>query len=263
MKALLRIALLLAVTALLATAQTAPRAGAETLEADLATHHVAVKTDFAGVKVLLFGAVLDDEIVQLAGPRDIIIVIRGPRTRTLVRRKKKVAGIWINSDPVAFENVPGYYAIVSNRPAEDIASSYVLHDNGIGLNALKADVILSAGGFSTENAKAYADAIVRVRTRDQLYQRLVGGVSFSRRHLFRAEFELPANVPLGEYSADVFIFRAGKVVTKSSTSLVIEKSGLEKLIYNMAHQQPFLYGVLAVLAAGLAGLAAAAVFRKV
>lgn len=235
---------------------------AETLEADLATHHVAVKTDFAGVNVLLFGAVIDDKIKQMSGSRDIIIVVRGPKKRMLVRRKSKVAGIWISGNTIAFEDVPGYYAIVSNRPVADIASSYVLREHGIGLNALKADVILSTGGFSTENAKAYADAIVRVRSREDLYQRIVGGVEFTGKHLFRAEFELPANVPLGDYTADVFIFRTGEFVTKYSTQLRIEKSGVEKFIYNLAHQQPFLYGVLAVLTALIAGMGAAALFRK-
>ena len=262
MNALCRLPFALLIACLILTASMAATAKAESLEADLATHHVAVKTDFAGVKVLLFGAVLDDKRIDLAGPRDIIVVVRGPDKRMLVRKKKQVAGIWINGDTVAFEDVPGYYAIVSNRPAGEIASSYVLHEHGIGLNALKADVILSAGGFSTENAKTYADAIVRIRSRDDLYQRIVGGVSFSGRHLFRAEFELPANVPLGDYTADVFIFRKGEVVTKSTTKLSIEKSGVEKIIYNLAHRYSFLYGVLAVLLACLAGMAAAAVFRK-
>ena len=247
---------------LLAAFAGAGSARADTVEADLATHHVAVKTDFAGVKVLLFGAVLDGNVKRLDGPRDIIIDLRGPKTRMLVRQKKQVAGIWVNGETVAFEDVPGYYAIISNRPASEIASSYVLREHGIGLNTLKANMLLSSGGFNVENSKEYADAIVRVRGSEELYQRIVGGVAITGRHLFRAEFELPANVPLGDYTADVFVFRAGEFVTKYSTSLRIEKRGVEKFIYELAHEQPFIYGVLAVLTAVMAGMGAAAIFRK-
>ncbi len=236
--------------------------GAESVEADLATHHVAVKTDFAGVKVLMFGAVETPVAARGQAPRDIIIVIRGPEEKLRVRRKDRVAGIWVNSDSATFDAVPGYYAIVSNLPAGEIASSYTLREHGIGFNSLRANLILSSTGFSTGNVRDYASAIVRVLKNDDLYQEIIGGVGFSGTRLFRAEFELPANVPLGDYSADVFIFRAGEVVAKHTTSLRIEKRGIERFIYTLAHQQPLIYGILSVLAAVLAGTGAAAAFRK-
>ena len=232
------------------------------VETDLATHHVAVKTDFAGVNVLLFGA-LDVPIAKdVETTRDIIIVVRGPEKPLNVRRKKRIAGIWVNADTATFDAVPGYYAIVSNRPAEKIASSYTLREHSIGLNNLQASLILSTTGFTTGQVRDYAEGIVRVLQSQNLYQEIIGGVGFAGRRLFRAEFELPANVPLGDYKADVYIFRGGELLAKSTTSLRIEKSGIERFIYELAHRQPLIYGILSVLAAVAAGMGAAAAFRK-
>ncbi|MGI9464955.1 MAG: TIGR02186 family protein [Aestuariivirgaceae bacterium] len=251
---------LLVVTFLAGLAATPLRA--ESVEADLGTHNVAVKTDFAGVKVLMFGAVDRPAVADGQAPRDIIIVVRGPEEQLRVRRKARVAGIWVNAASATFDAVPGYYAIVYNRPAGDIASSYTLREHGIGFNSLQANLILSSTGFTTGNVKDYASAVVRVLQRDSLYQEILGGVGFSGQRLFRAEFELPANVPLGDYKADVFIFRAGEFVAKSTSFLRIEKRGIERFIYELAHQQPFVYGILSVLAAILAGMGAAAAFGK-
>jgi len=235
---------------------------AQQVEADLTTRTIAVKADFAGAKVLLFGSVVggpgDPET-----PPDIIIVVRGPDEPLSVHRKQRFAGIWVNSGGTTFSAVPGYYAIVTNRPVSDIASSYALQEHRIGFNSVKADLILSAGGFASSGlARDYVDAAVRLLGRKNLYQEHIGGISFVGKHLFRAEFELPANVPLGDFSADVFLFRDGEMVGTYRTPLRIEKSGIERVIYSLAHEQPLIYGILSVLAAIAAGLAASTIFRK-
>ena len=43
-----------------------------------------------------------------------------PEKNIIVRRKDRVAGIWINTDAVEFSRVPSFYALASNRPVEEI-----------------------------------------------------------------------------------------------------------------------------------------------
>ena len=235
---------------------------AEGVEADLATHHVAVKTDFAGVKVLLFGAITNQGDLDKLALLDMIIVVRGPNREMRIRKKERIAGLWINKESATFDDVPGYYATLSTRPVEEIAPSYTLLQNGIGFTSLQGKLILSSAGFTQGNAKDYAAAVVRVHQSQNLYQELKGAIGFSGQHLFRAEFELPANVPLGDYTADVYTFRGGKLIGNYTTSLKIEKSGVERFIYELAHQQPLIYGIVSVILALMAGMGAAALFRK-
>src|SRR3546814_79845 len=62
--------------------------GQQELVADLSDHEVAITTGFTGAELLLFGAV--------EGEGQIVVVVTGPRQTTTVRRKARVAGIWMN-----------------------------------------------------------------------------------------------------------------------------------------------------------------------
>ena len=259
-RALSSILFLLLTASALVLLPAQPRA--EGVEADLATHHVAVKTDFAGVKVLLFGAIVNQGDINSLALLDMIIVVRGPERQMRIRKKERIAGLWVNRESATFESVPGYYATLSTRPVSEIAPSYTLLQNGIGFTSLQGKLILSSAGFTQGNAKDYAAAVVRVHQSQNLYQELKGAIGFSGQHLFRAEFELPANVPLGDYTADVYTFRGGKMIGNYTTSLKIEKSGIERFIYELAHQQPLIYGIVSVILALMAGMGAAALFRK-
>lgn len=235
---------------------------AQEIEADLTTHTIDVETDFAGAKVLLFGAIAGGNKDETGAPPDIVIVVRGPNQKLNVRRKRRVAGIWVNTEGAVFDKVPGYYTTLTNRPIAEIASFHTLGELGIGVSSVKTGLILSATGAANPSAGDYIEAIVRIQQRNKLYQETDGGITLIGKHLFRAEFELPANVPLGGYEADVYLFRSTQLIGQYTTGLTIEKSGVERWIYSLAHEQPLLYGVLSVLAAIAAGMAASAVFRK-
>src|SRR3954469_6878606 len=78
-------------------------ARAEGLVADLTSHLIAITTGFTGASVVLFGAT--------DGPGDVIVAIRGPEREMTVRRKSRVAGIWVNTQEVTFGNLPSFYAL--------------------------------------------------------------------------------------------------------------------------------------------------------
>ena len=62
------------------------------LIADMSDHLIAITTGFTGADVLLFGAVDEDS--------SIVVTIRGPEQNILVRRKSRVAGVWINDKEI-------------------------------------------------------------------------------------------------------------------------------------------------------------------
>jgi hypothetical protein len=95
-------ALLLAAFVLLASGP----ARAQALIADLPSHPIAITTGFAGTELLLFGAT--------EGEGDVVVIVRGPDGETSVRRKARVAGIWINRDELRFSGVPTFYRIASS-----------------------------------------------------------------------------------------------------------------------------------------------------
>src|SRR5690606_39951719 len=52
---------------------------------------------------------------------DIVVTQQGPPRKTVVRRKERVLGMWVNVESKTFENVPESYSMATTRATQDIA----------------------------------------------------------------------------------------------------------------------------------------------
>jgi uncharacterized protein (TIGR02186 family) len=229
-------------------------ARAQALVADLSDHFIAITTGFVGTDVLLFGAI--------EGDGDVIVVLRGPSGREVVRRKSRVAGIFVNDREVPFVNVPTFYSLSSNRPLAEILSPSARMRHEIGLDTLRLTPEKTADASDLALAAQFRQALIRNKQRAELYVEDPGKVVFLGARLFRVRVNFPSSLPTGSYTADVYLVRDGAVVSAQSTPLVVSKVGFGAEVYDFAYQWPMAYGVLAVLLALLAGWAAALVFRR-
>lgn len=240
--------------ALLALALSAGPARAQALVADLSDHFIAITTGFIGTDVLLFGAI--------EGDGDVVVVLRGPSGRELVRRKSRVAGIFVNDKDMAFANVPTFYSVSSNRPLGEILSPNVRMRHEIGFDTLRLTPERTADAADLPLADTFRQALIRNKQRAELYVEDPGKVVFLGARLFRTRVYFPSNLPTGSYTADVYLVRGGAVVSAQSTPLVVSKVGFGAEVYDFAYNWPMAYGALAVLLALLAGWFAALVFRR-
>jgi len=235
----------------------------ERLEADVSSRRIGIESDFAGIQIVVFGAV--DQSRQRTAEQnfyDLAIVIRGPEHPTVVRQKERVVGLWVNQAARVFSGVPQYYAVLSTRPLEEITTQEVLARHQIGFENLRFTLAEGVAQSSSEQEDAFRDALVRIKADEKLYQEKSFAVAFISRSLFRATVSLPANVPTGKYAVDIFLFRQGQLLDMHQSELRIEKQGLERFIFNLAYQNSLLYGLIGVVIAVIAGLAASAAFRK-
>jgi uncharacterized protein (TIGR02186 family) len=226
----------------------------ETVQADVSTRRVAVTANFSGTEIVVFGAV--DNSRQTSAEA-------GTPSRLVARRKANVAGMWMNVQSLVFDSVPSYYAIVSTRPLDEIASPDVLKAYDIGFDHVR--MTLSSGSFSgppTKQIKEFRDAVVRIKQKERLYQQEEYGVAFIGRSLFRATVDLPANVTVGPFDTRVFLFRDGELLSQYTARLNLEREGVEEVLHGFALRRPLLYGLATVALAVSAGLLATAVFRK-
>jgi uncharacterized protein (TIGR02186 family) len=240
----------------LMTAATLARAQQpiQPLVADLSKHLVAITTAFSGTDVLLFGAT--------DGPGDVVLVVRGPSTRKVVRKKAPVAGIiWANRDSVTFENVPAFYQVFASRPPDEILPASVLSRHQIGTEHLAFTLVDRS--VTDSFVPGFRAALVRLKQKLDLYGDRVFPVTLLANRLFRAELHFPANVPTGSYSVEVYLIRDGDVVSAEITPLIISKIGVGAEIFDFAQQRPALYGLAAIVVAVVTGwLAAVALQRK-
>lgn len=238
------------------------------LSINLTTHQVAISSNFTGATITLFGAIQrkpTSATLDLAEQTrdDIIVVVRGPMDDVTVRRKERTAGIWINRAAVVFENVPGFYFVASTRPLDEIVSQSMLHLNEIGTDQLSLTKHRPlTDELSKAEIEAFRQAIVRQRVQEGLYGEAEGGVLLQDNTLFSMRVRIPANVPVGEYVAQVLLIRDGVVIGSNSLRPSVNKTGIERAIYRFAHIFPFFYGVTAVMIAIFAGWIASVIFRR-
>lgn len=249
------------VVLLLILACQAGPAFAERLVTDISERQIAITSNFKGTTLLIFGAVQQGRVFEGGlADNDIVIVVRGPARDMVVRKKERVAGIWVNADSVTFSGVPGYYAVASNRPLKDIASPELLDRVGIGLEHLSLKV--KETKVPEAAIPAFREAIIRQQKNAFLFLSAERGVSLLAQTLFRANLMFPANVPVGDYRVEAYLLKDGRIVSAQSSPLSINKSGIERSLYILAHEAAYLYGLIAVALAVLAGWIAGLVFRK-
>ena len=226
---------------------------AQSLVADLSHHLIAITTGFVGIQVVAFG-------VAESG-RDVIVTVQGPREELVVRRKSRVAGVWINRDRLAFARVPAYYAVASTGPLEQIARPAVLAQLEIGTAYLDLEPI-DATGVDLSEIASFRDALIRGKQEQGLYSRRPVPINFIGEELFRTNLVFPANVPPGIYQVQVFELQDGFAGDAQRSTLVVSKVGFEADIYDFAQHRAALYGLAAIVIAIVAGWLAGVIFRR-
>lgn len=248
-------ALLLPIALLLGPAALAqPR-----LVTDLSQSRIDISYRFAGAELLIFGAIQYPGGRAPADPPGIAVVLRGPAEPATVRKKARVAGIWINTQSMRFESTPGYYAVATTRPIGDLLDERNAAIYEIGLGNLQLSPATAADPQFTSH---FEQGLVSLRQREGLFVEQPYGVQVTDKVLYRARLPIPSAVPVGNYQAEIYLIGNGEVRARSTTPVIIDKSGFERGIYVFAHEHSFLYGLAAVAIALGMGVLAGVLLRR-
>lgn len=224
---------------------------AQSVVVDLSTREVAISTGFTGAELLLFGAT--------EGFGDIVVTVAGPKRDEIIRRKERVAGIWVNGASVTFENAPAYYRTAASKPLEEIAPPEILRKLQIGSDRID---LFTRSDRPAASILTFRNAFIRSKKRQALYSEDISDIKIIRGRLFRSTIPFPVNVPIGDYQVTVHLFKNGQHVSSENTPLTVHKVGLEAQIYDFAHNHAAWYGAIAILIALVAGWLAGVIFRR-
>ena len=217
-----------------------PLSAQEEVVLGMSQDNVRITADFDGSDLLIF---------------EVIVTLAGPETPVTLHLKARRAGIWVNAETVRIAAAPSFYAVSSTGPLNQILRR--TEDLRHSITIPRA--IRSVGAASmTENPSDYVDALIRIRTGEQVYQDLESNVQLDQQTLFRTRIALPSNLTEGSYDTRVFLLREGHVVSRFDTTV-----GLERWLYTMSQENPPIYGILSLSIAILAGWAASTLFRLI
>lgn len=243
--------------ALLALAFASPAGAEETIVAGLSQNLVSITTDFTGSQILVYGAVKRNAPEPENAPLDVIVTVEGPSRSVTVRKKSREWGIWMNTAAATITRAPTFYAIASSAPMEEaISATENLRYQVTIPRAIRAVGVASA----VADAPDFLNALIRLRNVEGRYNIDEAKVNMVEQTLFRADFDLPADLAEGNYRVRMFITRRGSVVDQHEETIFVAKAGLERWINALAKDQPLIYGLLALALAVAAGWGASAAF---
>ena len=233
-------------------------ARAETVVAGLSRNMIDITASFDGSEIVVFGAVSRVAPPPEGAPLQVIVTIEGPSQPIAVRRKARRFGIWVNSDTVEVDAAPSFYAVATTGSfAEALTQTEDLR------HRVSIPLAIRAVGTGVADTEEFTRALIRIREAQDLYQMIEGGVTLRAQTLFDTAIRLPANLVEGDYRARIFLTRGGEVVDVLTQDISVQKVGLERFIYNLAHDRPLVYGILSLAIAIAAGWLASAVFRYI
>jgi uncharacterized protein (TIGR02186 family) len=231
-----------------------PAMAAEDIVSGLSQDQIEINSSYTGTDIVVFGTI---ERPAGAAGRDIVVVVRGPDTQITVRRRDRFAGVWVNRDSARFQGMPAFYFLASSRPLSAIATPEILSRHGLGAPHLQPSAIITH-----HDPEPFREAAIRQLEAQGLYTDAPGSIDFHSESLFKTVVPIPAGVARGQYNVEVYLFRDGDVVSVQSTPFFIDQIGLERRIYNFAHDSPFYYGLFAIFMALLFGWAASVLMRR-
>jgi uncharacterized protein (TIGR02186 family) len=175
-----------------------------------------------------------------------------------VRRKSREFGIWVNTAMVDLDAAPSFYAVATTGPLNEVLSD--TEDLRHRVSIPRAIRSVGAATMAADS-ESFIEALIRIKREDDAYQMREGAVAIDQQTLFRTAISMPANLTEGTYQTRIFLTRGGRVVARYETEIDVRKVGLERFLFTMSREQPFLYGLMSLTIAIFAGWSASAAFQ--
>ena len=242
----------------LAVLLTCPALAQERIVAGLSQNQVQITATFDGSAILIYGAIKRDAPDPGAPPMAVIVTTKGPSAPLTIRKKDRVAGIWLNRDSVTIDAAPSFYDVATSMPLSESLS----RTDDLRFKVSLPHLIRAIGiTGEAENSGDFVEALVRIRTAQGRFRVEENEVQLVENTLFRADVELPSDLVEGNYQVRMFLTRGGQVVDQQDMTIFVRKAGLERFLFNLAQEQPLIYGLISLAIAVIAGWAASAGFR--
>lgn len=228
---------------------TAP-ALANPIISGISTNEINIDTKFRGAKILLFGAKGD------AG--NVIVTVRGPKKNFMVTRKQKLLGVWYNGKRVKFKDSHNFYSLFSTFNDQELTDG-LLRDLELGKSNLKFN---SSEEIKEEEKNEFQIQLVDKLEKNNLYSSGANKVDFLDETLFKVMLNFPKNITRGIYTVEIYLINEGSLLSFQSIPIYVNQVGLSAKILDFAYQESFLYGLLSVALALIAGWLANYVFTR-
>lgn len=228
-------------------------ANASPVVSGISDNEIEIDSGFTGTKILLFGAKED------AG--NIVVTIRGPKKNfSIIKKEQLFGGIWYNGKIVDVIDTNSYYSLFSTFIGQEIPKD-LLSTLEIGKDNIKIDI--QSGEVTETDKEIFKSEFVGQLEKKNLYSIGAQKLDFLNETLFKVSLDFPKNITSGIYSVDIYLIDDGSLISFQSIPIYVSQVGSGAKIINFANDQSFLYGLLAIMMAVIAGWLANYIFIRI
>lgn len=210
----------------------------------LADDMVRITTGFTGTKLVIFGTIDRDGVV--------LMKLEGPHKTAMVRRKEPIVGAWVNREWLRFDDMPTYYDFAVSEQGEEVLPPLdIRKEKHLGMDTLYHPPRKKR--YDDKTVETFQKALIRNKQDEGLYPRELKKVEFLSEGFFKVQFDVPANVPSGDYTLTGYLVRDGKIVAEHDEVVHIGLEGFSSSLYVFSKDYAFFYGLLCVVLAVMAG----------
>lgn len=211
---------------------------------------VPVGLFFTGATLRVTGRIPDD--------CEAAVRLSSGAERLELKEKGRVGGVlWMSVGDVVFEAAPVLYQLLTTAPLDTLAPAGVLDEWQLGYAAVVVPADEKAARLTLE--------LVALKERDGLYADREGGLRVSPDGgavRVDGQFTLPASVRPGDYSVALVAFSGGRARELGRATVVVERVGAVRMMWELAMDHGLFYGSTAVVIALAAGLLTGLLFRS-
>ncbi len=202
---------------------------------------------------------------------EIIAKVSLTKENLILRKKKKVEGIWLNGENLVFSRAPLVYLIYYSNFDLDSLKEKDKRERLVGYSALsKAIEIrvlseLDSAKLNGEEKRLLFREFVALQTEKGLYAIRDSAFSTSTSDgikRFSAKIFLPSQAPPGTYKIEVFGIIDAKIKENVELKFKLEKTGIVDFIEKTALQSPFEYAAISILVVISYGFIASLIFKR-
>jgi len=188
----------------------------------------------------------------------VMVIVRGAAKDEVFNRKGRVGPIWINVDKVHIGGAPSLFLRFSSVDVHTILDRKTI--DRYGLDELSVVERMHARTSRGEPDAQYRELIensyIELKKKQGTYRRVADRVHIAEGGgavQYSVEFSWPKGAPPGSYNVEVYALRQGAVVGQTATVLRLVEVGFPAYMVALANEHPWKYGLLAVIAAVMAG----------
>ena len=198
---------------------------------------------------------------------EVMVIIRGKARDEVFNHKGRLGPIWVNKDKIHVSGTPSLFLRFSSADMHALIGRDLIDRYGLDELSMRHRIHLRLA--SGEPDAAYRDKLVNsyidLKKSDGTYRRVgnqVHTVQEAGLTHYHVEFEWPKTAVPGSYMIEVYAVVPGAVLGQASAELQLVEVGFPAAVVKMAEQRPWLYGLIAVLAAACAGFGMDAVVSR-